>query len=212
MKWPTHKSPLIILLLICTVSPVLAERPYYRYTDSNGVTVITSVLPPEYATKGYSVLDSQGFVIKVVPPAKTPEEIAEEARQRRLREEQKRIAREQAEYDRYLQKAYTDVASIEHARDDKLATIESHISITRHELNKEQKKLDALIARAATLERAAKPVPAGLKQNIIDYQERIRKKYLFIAEKRAEQEAIRLQYDADMQRFKELIGEKDPVQ
>ncbi len=49
----------------------------YRYTNDQGLTVLTQTLPAEYATKGYEIMNEKGRVLRVVAPELTPEQIAE---------------------------------------------------------------------------------------------------------------------------------------
>ena len=48
----------------------------YRYTNAQGITVIDRQgVPSEFIAKGYEVLNEQGRVVRVVPPAPTAEEM-----------------------------------------------------------------------------------------------------------------------------------------
>ena len=46
----------------------------YRYTNSQGVTVVDYQVPVEYVSKGYEILNTEGMVVRVVPRELTEEE------------------------------------------------------------------------------------------------------------------------------------------
>ena len=48
-----------------------AQVRFYRYQNADGVTVIDDRVPPQFAQKGYAILDSNGRVVEVVPRALT---------------------------------------------------------------------------------------------------------------------------------------------
>lgn len=83
-----HKSVLTrCSLLLGLLLPVVAgATELYRYVDDKGTTVLSRQgVPPEHISKGYEVLNDQGRVVKVIPPAPSAEEmkhiLAERARQ-----------------------------------------------------------------------------------------------------------------------------------
>src|SRR5688572_25550454 len=71
------------LLIVCQgfFSTAFAQGAnIIRYTDRDGRTVYGSHIPSEYAGNGYTILNSRGQVLEVVPRAKTKAEIeAQEA-------------------------------------------------------------------------------------------------------------------------------------
>ena len=70
-----YKLPGLVLLSAICLSVSAAQL--YRYKNEQGVLVLTQTLPAEYASKGYEILNEKGRLIKVVPPALSPEQIAE---------------------------------------------------------------------------------------------------------------------------------------
>ena len=83
---------------------------FYRYTNDNGVTVISSRIPPRYVPRGYDVINHNGSLVKQVPPEPSPAEKA------RLLEEYEQQARLQA-WDDELLRRYSSVDDIESARE-----------------------------------------------------------------------------------------------
>ena len=50
------------LLALGACGSSLAQADLYRYIDDKGVTVLDSRVPPQFISRGYEVLDSQGRV------------------------------------------------------------------------------------------------------------------------------------------------------
>ncbi|NQD96635.1 DUF4124 domain-containing protein, partial [Pseudomonas sp. CrR25] len=94
-------------LLFGLLLPVVVEATeLYRYVDDQGVTVLSRQgVPPEFIAKGYEVLNDQGRVIKVIPPAPTAEEM------RRLLADKAR-----ASSDAQLLRLYTSPEDVDRAR------------------------------------------------------------------------------------------------
>jgi len=118
---------LVLPLLVATV----AEAGNFRYRDENGSWVFSNVVPAEVVKNGYQVLDKNGRVLRVVPPAPTEEELLkiQTAREREaaLKLEQERLAK----WDASLTSRYSEVVEIESARDRLLGQIQGKIDITR---------------------------------------------------------------------------------
>ena len=112
-------------LLLGLLLPVVASAvELYRYTDERGTTVLSRQgVPPEHIGRGYQVLNEQGRVIRVIPPAPTAEEL------RRMQLEKAR-----ALSDVQLLRLYSTPEDVERARQRKLA-----------ELRMEHRDLDAAI-------------------------------------------------------------------
>ena len=124
----------------------------YRYVDDRGVTVLDRQgVPPEFVGKGYEVLNEQGRVLKVVPPAPTAEERA------------KRQARAlQTTADRRLLRLYASVGDVDRARTRKLAELDGLIGVANGNLQSLRLQESTLLAQAAEYERTGREVPANI--------------------------------------------------
>lgn len=142
-----------------------AEAPevlLYRYIDDKGVTVLDRQgVPPEYAGKGYEVLNQRGRVVQVVPPAPTAEEIhAAEA------------AKVQASADAQLLHLYSSVADVDRAKARKLAELDNLVAMNQGNLKGLGSQQVSLKSQAVDQERAGRPVPQTLIDQINDLNER----------------------------------------
>ena len=134
--------------------PVQAEL--YRYVDDKGVVVLNRQgVPPQHIGKGYEVLNDQGRVTRVVPPAPTPAE-----RQRLLE------AKARASSDAQLLRLYASVKDVERAKARKLSELDSVIGITRGNLQSLRSQQANLQSQAAGHERAGRDVPKQLLTQI----------------------------------------------
>ncbi|WP_408004914.1 DUF4124 domain-containing protein [Pseudomonas triclosanedens] len=124
----------------------------YRYVNEKGVTVIDRMgVPPQFIGKGYEVLNDQGRVIRVVPPAPTAAEI-----------EQRKADTARANSDAQLLRLYTSVDDVDRARDRKMSELDGLSSVAKGNLQSLKTQQANLQARAAEQERAGRPVPDDL--------------------------------------------------
>lgn len=184
-------------LLFGLLLPVVVEATeLYRYVDDQGVTVLSRQgVPPEFIAKGYEVLNDQGRVIKVIPPAPTAEEM------RRLLADKAR-----ASSDAQLLRLYTSPEDVDRARGRKLAELDGLIGVARGNLQSVRTQQANLQSQAAEHERAGRAVPAHLLAQIDNQraeQQRLQKDILRYQEVRKQAEAS---FAADRARLSELLG------
>jgi hypothetical protein len=145
-----------VLLLLGVLGATAVQAELYRYVDDKGVVVLNRQgVPPQHIGKGYEVLNDQGRVTRVVPPAPTPEE-----RQRLLE------AKARASSDAQLLRLYASVKDVERAKARKLSELDSVIGITRGNLQSLRSQQANLQSQAAGYERAGRDVPKQLLTQI----------------------------------------------
>ncbi|HEY9198077.1 MAG TPA: DUF4124 domain-containing protein [Gammaproteobacteria bacterium] len=176
----------------------------YKWTDDQGKVHYGDKVPPEYSKQERKVLNEQGVQVKTLEAAKTPEQLAEEERLAAQRKEQERIAAEQASHDRMLLATFTTEDDMVMTRDGKIAAIDGILRVTRDRIEKIETTLSQLTREAAELERAGKPIPESLHEEILGARGQIQRYLDYIAAKRREQEDIRAQFETDIRRFREL--------
>ena len=128
----------------------------------------------------------------------------ERERQREEAEKEKLRAADQARSDKALLASYGHEDDIIFVRDRKLAQIETSIKATEQTL----KSLVAVHARlekqAADESRGGKSPSDTTKANLAQTEGQIKRHEATIATKRKEQEDIRTQFAADLERYREL--------
>lgn len=141
-----------MLVLLGLLATNLAFGDLYRYVDDKGVVVLDRHgVPPQFIGKGYEVLNEQGRVTRVVPPAPTAEE-----RQRLLEAEAR------ATSDVQLLRLYASAEDVERAKIRKLAELDGVIGISRGNLQALRTQQESLQGQAANHERAGREVPEAL--------------------------------------------------
>lgn len=176
----------------------------YKWTDENGKVHYGDKVPAEYAKQERKILNEQGVQVKTLEAAKTPEQIAEDERLAKQRREQEQLAAEQASHDRMLLATFTTEDDMVMTRDGKIAAIDGVLRVTRGRIESIETNLSQLTREAAELERAGKPIPETLHEQILGARGQIQRYLDYIASKRREQEEIRAQFEADIRRFREL--------
>lgn len=197
---------------LLAAEPAAAAR-LYKWVDEKGEVHYTDTPPPETARHGRAILNEQGVPVKRIEGEKTPEELEAERRRRAALEARRRAEAARRRHDRMLLATYASEADMVAARDEKIATLENLIRLTRERIRKLETELERLRREAADSERAGRPVSEALKRRIRGTRQRIRDLHAFIAAKRREQDAIRAQFERDIQRFRELkaeIAEREP--
>ncbi|MFZ3202371.1 MAG: DUF4124 domain-containing protein [Pseudomonas sp.] len=186
-------------LLFGLLLPIVAgATELYRYTDDQGVTVLgRQGVPPEFIGKGYEVLNDQGRVIKVVPPAPNAEEM-----QRLLADKAR------ASSDAQLLRLYSTPEDIERARDRKLAELDGLIGVARSNLQSARLQQDNLQSQAADHERAGRAVPEHLLAQIDNQKDEQLRQYKDIARYQEARKQAQASFAADRQRLTELLGKR----
>ncbi|TBU75157.1 DUF4124 domain-containing protein [Phytopseudomonas daroniae] len=169
----------------------------YRYTNAQGITVINRQgVPSEFIGKGYDVLNEQGRVVRVVPPAPTPEEM------------KKLLAdRERAKSDVQLLRLYSSSEDVDRAQARKLAELDGLIGVATGNLQSARLQQANLQKQAADLERAGRQVPEQLLGQITSQrneQVRLKKE---IERHQAARKQAESNFAADRSRVGELLGQ-----
>jgi hypothetical protein len=172
-----------------------AAAELYRYVDDKGVTVLSRQgVPPEFIAKGYEVLNEQGRVTKVIPPAPSAEEM-----QRILADKAR------AGSDAHLLRLYTRPEDIDRALERKLAELDGLIGVARGNLQSARTQQANLQSQAAEHERAGREVPQQLLTQIDNQkaeQARLRADVERYRQARVQAEAS---FAADRARLSELL-------
>jgi uncharacterized caspase-like protein len=204
MKILNRYSSLVLCALI-GVSAVTAQAgKLYKWVDENGQIRYGDSIPPQYARKSNQTLNEQGIVVDQKAAAKTPEQLAEEQREKEAKAEAERISREKAYQDRILLDTFTNEDEMFMTRDGKIEAIEAIIRVTNGRSEKLKQRLAELKQRAANLERAGSPVPEILNGEIVDSRHQIEQNLRYVKNRKIEQQKIRDKFEADIRRFREL--------
>jgi len=205
-----HASWVLAVLVLATAVLVTAAGPArattYKWTDEKGVVHYSDKMPPEAVDKASVQLNKEGIPIKRTEKVPTPEERRaveqEEERQRQAAKQREEIARR----DRALVASYTSEAEIDLARNRALQTINSAIQSSlsfSEQLNKRKTEL-----AAKKTESQGKPMTTALDRELESIDAELARQADLITQKKREVSAITAKYDADKNRWRELVASK----
>lgn len=184
-----------VWLLLALLGASTAQAELYRYVSQHGVVVLDSQgVPPEYVSRGYEVLDKDGRVLRVVPPAPTAEEL-------RLRAE----AQRQAEADAQLLRRYVSVADLEQTRRQQLGNLDGLVAAAQANLQGVQGLMRAREGQAAELQRAGRPVPPALLEELESLAGEQRRIETGLQRLQAQREALEEEFASDRARLLKLV-------
>ena len=199
----------ILLAAAATLSMAgMARAAMYKWVDEKGVVHYTDKVPPEAVDKARIELNKEGIPIKRTDKALTPEQKRAIEQDAERAKETARANEELARRDRALVSSYTSEAEIDLARNRSLQTINNVILSSQafsEQLNK--RKVDV---EAKKVELQGKPAVAVLDRELESIDAELSRQTELIAQKTRETAVITAKYDADKQRWRELVAAKAP--
>jgi hypothetical protein len=123
-----------LLVLVAGGLSMPATAAIYRYVDENGRTVYAGSIPQRYVGNGYTVLNDQGQVIEVVPPAPSAAVLADRQAEEARRLQQQQAEKEQAEADNLLLRLYREPDDIIRRRDERLRQVDTQLTLVNSQL------------------------------------------------------------------------------
>ncbi len=207
MRWCMASSVLLALMISAVFSA--ADEQLYRYKNKDGVVVISHYIPPELTANGYSILSSDGRILREVERQLSPAEIVERDRQEAA-QERAELARQEAEnYDRQLMQLYSSPEDVVYAMDRKLASLDELIDQTKSNIEGLMLQKQRLEKRGAELERSGETMSGEILQNLKIVDAQIQDKRKEIAKRRQEQEQVRKEFGERLLRIQQLYGHPD---
>ena len=178
----------------------------YRWTDEKGVVHYGDHIPPQYAQQDTTVLNDQGVEVDHVAPPKTPAELAQAART-----QAQQLAQKQR--DNFLLTTYTSVKDIEQLRDERLGQLKGQRTAAEQYIASLHERLLALQSRAMLFRpytQKARRMPDDLSEQIVRTLDEERSQRTALATKDQEETSMRAQFQADIDRYRELRAADAP--
>jgi len=174
----------------------------YRWVDEQGVVHYGDNIPPQYASEDRTILNSQGVEVGHLDRARSPEE---EAAATRIRD----ALMKQKQHDAFLVSTYTSVKDIEALRDARLDQLKGQRAAAEQYVESLQGRLASLQSRALIFRPYsgrddARRMPDDLAENLVRTVNELRVQSGALATKGAEETALRAQFQADIERYREL--------
>ena len=177
-------------------------RVLYKWVDSEGVTHYGDRIPPEYASQEQHLMNARGIEIGHLDAQKTPEQLAAD-------EAKKLDAEQRALSDKNLLSTYVSVQEIERLRDQRLTLIADQIKVTNQfleTLDGRMKKMraDSMHFRPYSADPKAPSMPDQVAEDLVRLSTDMRTQQQNLKQKRGEEAAMSIQFENDIDRFKEL--------
>jgi len=201
----TRLPGLCLAGLLCVFNTQSMAGALYKWVDENGAVRYSDQLPPKQNPKGHQKLNPQGLVVTTKEAAKSPEEIAIEAEALQQQREEVRLKALQKRQDRVLLLTFSSEQEIEHARENRLESIDSVIRLIQNSVKSTQGQLDHFTNHAQlNYTSKGKEIPGGLAQKIEHYQRKIERRNVQLESKEVEKDKISAKYNQDLERFQRL--------
>jgi len=181
-----------------------AQAQMYRWTDEQGRTHYSDSPPPEAARQERRVMDERGITVRTLDRALTEEELEQRRQEEARAEAERQVQEEQARRDRVLLQSFGSERELITARDDRVALIDSTLNITRDKIKSLGEQRARLEERRNRLAAQDREIPAGLDEDIASVQRQIEVQERFRDERAAERQRLMEQFNADLQRLREL--------
>jgi hypothetical protein len=170
--------------------------------DKDGVTHYGDRVPPEYASQEQHILNSRGYEINHLDAQKTPEQMAADDR-KKLDAEQRQLR------DKNLLNTFASVQEIERLRDQRIQLVADQIKVTNQfleTLNGKMKKMrtDSLRYRPYSSDPKAPAMPDQIVEDLVRLTTDMRTQEQNLQQKRSEEASMSIQFESDIDRFKEL--------
>jgi hypothetical protein len=179
-----------------------AGKQTYKWVDENGVTHYGDRVPAEYSQREQTILNKQGVVVRKKLAEMSPKEAAEYAAQ------QKEEARRK-QHDMFLISTYPSVAEIENVRDARLDQINGQIVAAEAYISSLTTRVDGLKQRSLNYapyntKAGARRMPDDLAEEMVRAMSELRTQDSALNAKKTEFKTVQAQFQADIERFKEL--------
>lgn len=199
-------SPALLLALFAGSGVAQTDKTkLYRWVDKNGQVHYGDSVPPEYAEQDRDILNKQGVPIGREEGLITPEEAAAKAAADKAeRDEKKRKLR-----DRVLLQTYQSVKELEVLRDTRLELVDAQLTIQEQSLanlRAQRAQIERMAARYTPINKNADalPLPEELALDLERSASDIDTQQANLVKRREDRENIRLNFEADIARYKEL--------
>ena len=176
----------------------------YRWVDASGLPHYSDSLTEDALKYGYDVINSSGMVTAHVQKQLTPAERAAAQKKADELAAQKRALEEQKSKDLLLLNTYPDEAALKNEQQQVLENLDEQMKTTRVNLHSQDAALTDLLNRAADEERAKKPVPKFLSDQIAAQRNVVANERALLERQKATRDATLQQQAQELQHFREL--------
>ena len=208
-----HKYILFLILAVGISGPVLAASSadndkgpkIKKCKDAAGKWHYGDTAADECAQSKVTVISEKGFTKKVIAAPLTEAELKERELKKEELEKEQKNTEDQAKRDALLLSTYGVEDDINYVRDRKVAQIESSIHASEETLKSLRGALARMEAQAKDeTARGDKAAAEQTAKNIEQTKLQIGRHEAVVAARKKEQDDVRIQYAADLARYREL--------
>lgn len=197
-----------LLIILVAAGGGTAQAKIFCCNDDQGHRICGNPLPIQCQTREHREVGPQGETRRIERPVTREERLQREAEEARKKEMEKRAAEEQRR-NKALLSSYGSEKDIDAKRDKALADLEKSLQQSR-ELFEEALKRQKQLAGEAEFYRK-KPMPAPLQSQIKDNDAELAAQQSAMDAKKQEMERIRARFEAEKQRYLDLIQGRTPA-
>ena len=208
----SQKAGLVIRLsiaLIMSLSLVnvsyAQELTYYRVINEKGTMELKSALTPAEVKRGYVIVTLSGHIVKEVPAELNDEEYAQLSDERKAHDLKTQQENESRLKNESLLLRYSNVEDLTSERKRKLAEFDVRISILRSNMMSLKDQVERQQSRAANIERTGREVPAVIRNNIDELEQKLNEANTSLKSMKTEKESVAERYSLDITLFNQLI-------
>jgi hypothetical protein len=176
----------------------------YRYINAQGTKVTSHQIPPEYAKRGYQVLNKSGDILEDVPAELTEE-------QRQQVQQGKISTAQQAEQDRLLLLRYSSPEELKTAQSRTLTEIEGSIKTLQSNIASINNQIEFEQKKAAQFERNGKAVPPSSLEKLKSLDAERGTSESQLASRQQELDKIRGRFSEESTRYQTLYEQRAKV-
>lgn len=176
------------------------SKHIFKWVDEKGVTHYGDSIPPQYADRAKSEINSKGLAVKPSQNTKPKDE------------KTSKVMTEQERSDRALLAAYTTEQEIDAARDRNLQSSKLLVDSLQQRKESAQARLDARKKTMDDIIKRKKPVPDDLTQEHKENLAEIARIDDQITQQNTGMEATRKRFDNDKRRYLELKSAENKPQ
>lgn len=181
----------------------------YKWYDGQGLMHYSDSLTAEAMKYGYDLVNDRGMVVRRVPRQLNAEERAAAAKLAEAEAAKQRAVQEVATAEAQMLSAYPDEESYKISLQQTLDTVDQQIHTTQINLRSQEKALTDLLARAAEIENAKKPVPKFLTDSIATQRNVVTGLRTTLQRQRALRAQTVQEQAKQLARYRELKAEQD---
>ena len=189
-----------------------AHAAMKKWVDEDGQVHYGEHVPFQYLRGEHSEINEQGITVKRSKKMKTEREYNAQALQRRIQviaDKKRQLAERRAALrDRVLLDTFTVENDLIIARDARLDSVDSQISLAQTLIKNDVKKLDVVKKRIKEIETSGRKAPENLYKEVSSVSKQLENNRSFTEDKKNERTYIIESFDADVKRFRVLMAAK----